>query len=377
MYQFTTTRVLNSNTDVSGVTIATGSTSAFEVKGTGKFKKAGIVSVYKRPYSAGVKEIAQITVPASGFSSGDVIRLAINIKVVGIHPTDYASVYLDFNKPIVIEVIAGTQSATATAIAKEFNKLKDRFGYNYATAVASTNDVIFTARDTYQRFTSIQLSKAYDSSTNTMVQPQYTDLTTSFSVTTPGAEGFGDYAWMLKTISIPTLEKQRFFALGKDELPILGGNYSQYTLQYSIEKDEMGIVAGAKSITTHVFYVKSDVVSAFETALSNALISANTVNVTATNVSIATASVTTAATANGVQLVATTTPSGMSNVVYELRPAGNIDASGSGADFTKVSITGSGVMTFASGHGIVATDTIGLTVTVDGVAFATTVTMVS
>ena len=201
-----------------------------------------------------------------------------------------------------------------------------------------------------------------------MVQPQYTDLTTSFSVTTPGAEGFGDYAWMLKTISIPTLEKQRFFALGKDELPVLGGNYSQYTLQYSIEKDEMGIVAGAKSITTHVFYVKSDVVSAFETALSNALVSANTIGLTVTDITVGTnlidISNTVAAGATGVQLTYTsTTPSGGTGAVFALTGTNTVAGT---LDATKIGLTGSGIFTMATGHGIAAGDTIGISVTIDG-----------
>jgi len=76
---------------------------------------------------------------------------------------------------------------------------------------------------------------------------------------------------MIKSIMLPTYENSRYFGTNKEERPIIGGNYSQYTLRYQVEKHiDDGIVSGGTAITTHVFYVKSDLVSGFEQELTDA-----------------------------------------------------------------------------------------------------------
>jgi len=387
MYQFTTTNVINSAyvldydgnqmLDSAGSAIAkyVGSTAGLDVRKVGNFKKANIVSIYKRPYAAGVKEVAQVTIPQ--IAAGLVARLDIVLKLSQSTQSEYTNYTLDFLKPISVEVIATNTAATdATALVAQLNSLKNRFGQSYITAAASGADVVITCKDNFQRVQSMVISKEV-ASPNSLIQPEYENVSsTTFSVTTAGKVGFGDDAWMQRSVMLQTLDTARPFGISKEERPILGGNYSEYVLRYNVTKDGTdGIVSGGTSVTTHVFYVKSDLVSGFEAAITAASIAVDTVALVATNVTIATASVTTAAGANGVQLVATTTPSGLTNVVYALRSAGNVDASGSGADFTKVTITPGGILTFASGHGIVATDTIGLTVSVDGLVKDTTVVM--
>ena len=52
MYQFTTTTVINSALDSSGIAKYVGAASSFEVKRVNKFLKANIVDIHKRPYQA-------------------------------------------------------------------------------------------------------------------------------------------------------------------------------------------------------------------------------------------------------------------------------------------------------------------------------------
>ena len=56
-----------------------GTATEFKVIGTGTFKASDIKSVYKRSYTAGVKEVATITVPAG--TSGEIFRLAVDVKL--------------------------------------------------------------------------------------------------------------------------------------------------------------------------------------------------------------------------------------------------------------------------------------------------------
>jgi hypothetical protein len=274
MYQFTTTTILNSNLDSNGTTTKfVGSATGLNVTRVGSFKKANIVSIYKRPYQEGVKEIAVITVPT--ITAGLVARLEIDVRLSQQTNSEYANTALYFKKPVTVEVIAtGTAATDAAALIAAVNGLKDRYGFSYVTASTGGGAVItITATDNNQRIFSIKVLKevALTLNSNSIIQPEYEDVSsTTFSVTTAGKVGFGDDEYMIRSIMLPTYENSRYFGTNKEERPVIGGNYSQYTLRYSITKDGSdGIVGGGTSITTHVFYVKSDLVSAFETAISN------------------------------------------------------------------------------------------------------------
>ncbi len=273
MYQFTTNTIINSAVDASNPDVAKykslslpDGTLAFRVSKVGLYKKANIVRISKKSYSAGVKEQATLVVPA--VAAGTVIRLELDIRLSQQTYGDYASTYLYFKKPVVVEIIA-TNNATndAASLAVEINKLYDRFGHSYVNASATTGTITFTAKDDNQRFYKITLSKE-EASSNSIIQPEYSSLATG-TVTVGGALGFGDDDWMVRRVMLPTAENTRYFGISKEERPILGGNYTQYVINYSIDKEDDGIVAGHKSITNHVFWVPASLVSGFESELDN------------------------------------------------------------------------------------------------------------
>lgn len=269
MYQFTTTSVINSNLDSNGTTTKfTGSATAFDVKRVNKFLVGNVVDVYKRPYKAGVKEVGTITIPTH--TAGKVIRLVVDIRLAQKTNSEYASTYLYFKKPVTVEVIAtGTAATDAAALIAELNDMKNRYGHSYITATSGGGAVItLTAKDNNQRFYSITSEEETDVTTIDLIE--YVTKATG-SVTTAGVVGFGDDEWMIRAVRIPTLDNTKQYAISSDEKPVLGGNYTQYTIRYSVTKDhDDGIVSGFDSVTTHVFYVISTQVSAFETALGNA-----------------------------------------------------------------------------------------------------------
>ena len=280
MYQFTTTTVINSNLDSNGTTAKyAGTATDFKVTRVNTFKKANILSVYKRPYQAGVKETATIINQAA--TAGDVIRLEVDIRLAQQTNSEYANTYLYFKKPVFVEVIYETSAiVTATKLVAAINGLKDRFGFSYITASnasGSSATITLTATDNNQRFYAVYISKE-NLTPNSIIQPDYTLLAggiakygttvNNLAITVQGVIGFGDDDWMARAIVLPTAENVRYFGINKEGRPVIGGNYTQYTLKYSIDKeDSIGIVAEGKSITTHVFYVISTLVSAFEDAL--------------------------------------------------------------------------------------------------------------
>ena len=268
MFQYTTTTVINSALDSNGVTPKySGDAKAFKVTRVGTFKKDSIKSVYERAYSAPTKEVATITVPS--VTAGKVIRLEVDVRLSQNTYSEYANSYLYFKKPVVVEVIAtGTAATDAAALAKQVAGLQDRFGESYIKATNAGAVITLAAKNQYQRFHNAEISEEV-LSPNSLVQPEYKVVSTDFAVTVPGKVGFGDDAYMIASIMIPTTENTRVFGINQEERPILGGNYSQFTLRYDIPKDSNdGIWTGARSITTHVFYVKSDLVDAFRTEIA-------------------------------------------------------------------------------------------------------------
>lgn len=74
----------------------------------------------------------------------------------------------------------------------------------------------------------------------------------------PGLEAFGDYNWMVHNLRLPTLANTYFWAVTKSEMPVVGGEYTQFIIRMCVERDGIaGEIVGerAKSVTTHVLYV--------------------------------------------------------------------------------------------------------------------------
>ena len=380
MYQFTTTTIINSNLDSNGTTAKySGNSTAFTVTRVNTFKKANILGVYKRPYTAGVKEVAQVTIPT--IASGTVARVTIDVRLSQSTNSEYANSFLYFKKPVVVEVIAtGTASTDATALKNQINGLKDRYGFSYVTATTSGANLILTATDNFQRFHSIIVEKE-KASTNSIVQPEYENVTsTTFAINTAGKVGFGDDEHMIKSLMIPTLENTRFLGINSEERPILGGNYTQYVLRYSVDKAEDGIVAGAKSITNHVFYVKSDLVSGFESALINTGIAIDTIGATVSAVSITSGNldISEVTGTDDYQITYSTTPSGVSGAVFTLNTSASTVSVTDPVhvpDWTKVTVSPTGMIAIAASHALVAGDKIAVNVSIDGSVFVKEITL--
>lgn len=363
MYQFTTTNIINSNLDSNGTTAKyAGSATALSVSRVGKFLKDSILSITKRAYRAGVLEVAQVTIPT--VTAGLVIRVDIDVRLSEQTDSEYANTYLYFKKPVSVEVLAtGTPATDATALKNQINTLKDRFGFSYVTATTSGADLIVTGTNFNQRIFDIKVSKEA-ASYNSIIDPQYTDVTAgTFSVTTAGKVGFGDDDWMARRIMLPTAENVRYFGISKDERPVLGGNYTEYVLRYKVQKDPSeGIVAEGFSVTTHVFYVLSSLVTSFEAAIVATGISMDTIGSVVSAVTIG-GNTYDLSDATPIQLTATTTPSGVTGGVWTLTGVNTVAGT---LDVTKISLTTAGVFSVTTGHGLADGDTIGVKVVIDG-----------
>jgi hypothetical protein len=115
MYQFTTTTIVNSNLDSDGVTAKViGAADNLLVTRVGRFLKAGIVSVFKNPYKAGVKEIAKVTIPV--ITALKVVRVTVDIQLDRQADSEYGNFSPFFKKPVIVEVLATGTAACSGEI---------------------------------------------------------------------------------------------------------------------------------------------------------------------------------------------------------------------------------------------------------------------
>jgi len=84
-------------------------------------------------------------------------------------------------------------------------------------------------------------------------------------------QGFGTYRNMIKDYRLPTASNTRWNKIIQDETPVVGAKYNQYTIVQCVNRGIMGgdaVGEVTKSRTTHVFFVKSDLATAFEAELA-------------------------------------------------------------------------------------------------------------
>jgi hypothetical protein len=88
-----------------------------------------------------------------------------------------------------------------------------------------------------------------------------------------GVNGFGTYSQLLKDLRLPTAVHNHWLNVQKDEMPIVGALYTQYIINYyapSMANPSFTAVGNrSMSATTHVFWVKNDLVEAWEEVLAN------------------------------------------------------------------------------------------------------------
>lgn len=88
-----------------------------------------------------------------------------------------------------------------------------------------------------------------------------------------GKNGFGTYSQLLKDLRLPTTANTSWTSVQKDEMPVVGAIYDQYIITYyapSMANPSFTAVGNrSMSETTHVFWVKHELVTDWENLLKN------------------------------------------------------------------------------------------------------------
>ena len=190
-------------------------------------------------------------------------------------------------KPFSVEFVwQDTEANSAKKLVETIKKYSLLvYGEKLLRASNSGAFVTIEATNEYQRFRKVELEKFDKASNDFPYSGKYivlkslsnlaSKISTQLNGTTEGffagKEGFGTYSFLLHNLRLPTSARTRAFGINQDETPIIGAKYNQYTIHYCANRGVLGLNAvgdTVKSVTTHVFYVKSDLAIAFEALLA-------------------------------------------------------------------------------------------------------------
>lgn len=272
MFQFTSTNVINSDLDISGLPKWTAEDGKFNVKKVNNFLAENITHVYVREPKQPVLSTARLKV--TDLSEGSYM-LSIRTGMTGNMSAFYANRSEQMPANYQFNVIAAdTAEQIVDKVVAIVEKINSFYGDERINIEKEGTDVILlTAADEYIIFTYVAIEKyevlanGYETYTP-VIQSEVGSATSPIVI---GTHGFGTYNYLIRNFRLPY---NTTFGLAADEVPVAGGEYTQYTLHYKANRGILGTDAvgdDVDSITTHVFYVIKAHSADFEAKLTTAL----------------------------------------------------------------------------------------------------------
>ena len=225
-------------------------------------------------------ELCEATVDLSKvtLSPAKVARLYIYVGLEGSEEARYANDWYRKGMPLSVSFTVGAAEEMAKAIEDTVKT------FNVFTKVTKVLDVtasgsVLTIKGTHehQRLQKIAILVEDTDSVlgeEKVVVEYVASRKTSEAITivNPGVNGFGTYSQLIKDLRLPTAAHNSWLSVQTDEMPIVGALYTQYIINYyapSTANPSFTAVGNrSMSETTHVFWVKSDLVERWETLLA-------------------------------------------------------------------------------------------------------------
>lgn len=294
MFNYTKTSLINVGTDLDGSWKFKG----YAADGLGVGKPAQVIVkkdvtlfsdlikvAEKQAGSVGVKGSFVVNSDAAPFlatiNTAGIYRIALYIRLSGSQNSYYSNDMVFKGKPLYFEYEVTAAEATAgltnaqlvAKVKKAIDATQDVYDFKYVTYVASgaagSEILTITLADEYQVLDkcNLELYYPYNAATETGGKFEIVKAITH----TDGVQGYGTYDHLIKDYRIPTLEARRFGAISQDELPIPGALYTSYVFKITADRGILGSSAVGQEVTsttTHVFWVISTQVAAFDAALA-------------------------------------------------------------------------------------------------------------
>ena len=121
----------------------------------------------------------------------------------------------------------------------------------------------------YQRFETINVSKFGLADNDAELVAELGEE--GIELVERGLNGFGTYSHIVKDLRLPTAANYQWTHIRQAETPIIDAIYNQYIIEYCAPASNEGTqFVGHRGLshTTHVFWVKQDLVSEWEAALA-------------------------------------------------------------------------------------------------------------
>ena len=255
------------------------------IKRVGEYVVANIVDkIMKTEGRVGVPGKASFDIPK--VTAGNLLRITMFISTPKDAFAEFAMPFWqEFGRPFVIETAAKSADAVVEAIRLSLNtggkyfKVENKHTASPDKGTTPAKDTItITLNDSFLDFSELNvdvITPQADGADEKIVKSAEVTITHS-------VHEFATATWIRENLRFPSGPNMRYTPLYADEAPIEGTTYTQYSLQYKVEKAAPGGLSGVNqlvsSITTHVFYVHPNAVSAFETAFGYDKIDSTTDN---------------------------------------------------------------------------------------------------
>lgn len=252
-------------------------------------RKQDVFSIWKNPHQDEAYDKVVVTPdPGIQLAEGDLVRLVITLGQEGRVISTFNDSYPDHSRQLFGEAVV--KADKKVPIADLINSIKNSRGYaseEYVT-LTGTDTLTIEAKDCYTRVKGIRLVQVTPTATDGIAcchQPDAEVVLIKVGrkemlgageqgvvLETEGTEGAGTVTRILKNMRLLTAANIDPFGTQKDERPVPGGKYTQYTVEMVTEHRHIGHqIMGAvdKSLSTIIFFVEEGAVSAFEAALEN------------------------------------------------------------------------------------------------------------
>lgn len=204
-------------------------------------------------------------------------QLSINVKMDGKFLGEFAYPnYAAFRKPVMVgfevdAALAADGEKLATKLEELFN-MAIPYNNQFVKVTRDGSALNFVASDPYMFFPKEEvLLERYDPTMCDSCLGEYMVRDIEANVTnTTNVKPFATGEWLIENLRFPTYPNFRYYAAGKDEYPIPGVVYTQYSFAYDSPRPGygglMGVGQKVEAVTRHIFYVAEGAVADFEKA---------------------------------------------------------------------------------------------------------------
>lgn len=285
MFNYDVDLIVNSNEPL--VPTYTALTTTVDLYGM-NYKKNEIKYIYKKAYTAPVKGGVQIPISAIKWDPNSTYQIRIEVVASDYyHDGSFAGREQGYGKPFIIEFttpddgVADYYADLLALIKAQFNTRTDIWTKDSGIVTGTDPDKLLHISFASEHF-SIKVGSISKLNNDTLKWTELYKIVKSTDSSMIQVLGFGTYDFVLRNLRVPTYEALRFFAIYQDKRPIVGDQYTQYTIYTEGKRNAFGdqiLGEDASFLTKHIYYVDTTKVSNFESVFN-----AGNANITITTV---------------------------------------------------------------------------------------------